>query len=179
MPDVAMPPAGWWEGASHVFPTRVYYEDTDAGGIVYHANYLRFAERARNEMLRLAGFPHAAMVAETGMALTVRRCDIDFRQPARLDDALVIVTRIVDIGAATLDIEQDVCRASGLAWGGVAASTGPVPLVRMGLRLACINTQGRPVRLPAALRAVLRNGLSPAVRDAAGSGHGLSRQGQD
>ncbi len=69
MPDGTMPSAGWWEGTSHVFPTRVYYEDTDAGGIVYHANYLRFAERARNEMLRLSGLPHTAMVAQTGVAL--------------------------------------------------------------------------------------------------------------
>lgn len=160
MPDGTMPSAGWWEGTSHVFPTRVYYEDTDAGGIVYHANYLRFAERARNEMLRLSGFPHAAMVAQTGVALTVRRCEIDFRQPARLDDALEVVSRIVDIGAATLDIEQDVRRASGLAWGGVEASTGPAPLVRLGLRLACINAQGRPVRLPVALRSVMVNILS-------------------
>ena len=166
MPDGVMPSAGRWEGTSHVFPTRVYYEDTDAGGIVYHANYLRFAERARNEMLRLSGFPHAAMVAETGTALAVRRCDIDFRQPARLDDALEVVTRIVDIGAATLDIEQDVRRASGLSWGGVAASTGPLPLVRLGLRLACINAQGRPVRLPAALRSVLVNALPAAERPA-------------
>lgn len=165
MPDGTMPyrgaqSPGWWEGTSHVFPTRVYYEDTDAGGIVYHANYLRFAERARNEMLRLSGFPHAAMVAETGVALTVRQCDIDFRQPARLDDALEVVSRIVDIGAATLNIEQDVRRVSGLAWGGVAASTGPAPLVRLSLRLACINAQGRPVRLPAALRLVMVNILS-------------------
>lgn len=160
MPDAAMPPAGWWDGTAHHYPTRVYYEDTDAGGIVYHANYLRFAERARNEMLRLSGFPHAAMVAQTGTALTVRRCDIDFRQPARLDDALVIVTRIADIGAATLDIEQDVCRTAGLAWGGAEATTGPAPLVRLALRLACINAQGRPVRLPAALRSVLVNVLS-------------------
>lgn len=160
MPDGATPSAGWWEGRAHVYPTRVYYEDTDAGGIVYHANYLRFAERARNEMLRLAGFPHAAMVAETGTALTVRRCDIDFRQPARLDDALEVVTRIVDMGGATLDIEQDVRRAAGLAWGGVEATTGPAALVRLSLRLACINAQGRPVRLPAALRSLLVNVLS-------------------
>ncbi|OYQ32936.1 acyl-CoA thioester hydrolase [Niveispirillum lacus] len=171
MPDGAAPcgaagSSGWWEGASHVFPTRVYYEDTDAGGIVYHASYLRFAERARNEMLRLSGFPHAAMVAETGVALAVRHCEIDYRQPARLDDALEVVTRIVDIGAATLEIEQDVRRTAGLAWGGVGAVTGVDPLVRLALRLACINAQGRPVRLPAALRSVLVNVQPGALRPA-------------
>lgn len=165
MPDAAMPPAGWWEGRSHAYPVRVYYEDTDAGGIVYHANYLRFCERARNEMLRLAGFPHAAMVAETGQALTVRRCDIDFRQPARLDDALAVVTRIVDIGAATVDIEQDVWQSAGLARSGDDSPTGPLPLVRVRLRLACINAQGRPVRLPSALRSALVNILSRQGQD--------------
>ncbi|MFV3075858.1 YbgC/FadM family acyl-CoA thioesterase [Niveispirillum fermenti] len=189
MPDSTRPSPGWWEGATHIYPVRVYYEDTDAGGIVYHANYLRFAERARNEMLRLAGFPHAAMVADTGVALAVRRCSIDFRQPARLDDALEVLTRIVDIGAATVDIEQDVLRSEGLAWGGVAAETGAQPLVRINLCLAAINVQGRPVRLPSALRVVLKNGLPPAERAVVENGlppaeravveNGLSRQGQD
>lgn len=150
---------GWWDGDAHVLPIRVYYEDTDAGGIVYHANYLRFCERARNEMLRLAGLPHAAMVADTGVAFAVRRCEIDFRQPARLDDALEVVTRIVDIGAATLDVVQDIRRADG------NRIAGADPLVRTCLRLAAINVHTRPVRLPSSLRAVL-NSI-------------LSRQGQD
>lgn len=165
MPDTTMPSAGWWEGDAHIYPLRVYYEDTDAGGIVYHANYLRFAERARNEMLRLAGFPHATMVAETGVAFTVRRCGIDFRQPARLDDALAVVTRIVDMGAATLDIEQDIRRSAGLPWGGVPAITGPQPLVSITLRLAAINAQGRAVRVPPALRAIVENGFSRQGQD--------------
>lgn len=165
MPDSGLPSAGWWEGDAHIYPLRVYYEDTDAGGIVYHANYLRFCERARTEMLRLIGFSHAAMVAATGIAFAVRRCDIDFRQSARLDDALEVVTRIVDIGAATLDIEQDVRRRAGLDWGGAAAMTGPQPLVRVGLRLAAINAQGRPVRVPPALRVIVDNGLSRQGQD--------------
>ena len=147
------PPVGWMEAGAHVWPTRVYYEDTDAGGIVYHANYLRFCERARNEMLRLSGYPHAAMVEQTGVALAVRRCEIDFRAPARLDDPLAVVTRIVDIGAATLDAEQIVCRMAGTGKNG-EPDTATV-LVRVTLRLAAINQNGRPVRLPAPLRQVL------------------------
>lgn len=152
MPDVRMPPAGWMEGDAHIWPTRVYYEDTDAGGIVYHANYLRFCERARNELLRLAGYPHAAMVASTGVALAVRRCEIDFRKPAKLDDPLEVVTRIVDIGAATMDAEQIVRRIAGAEKDDTAE---PLVLVRVFLRLAAINQHGKPVRLPAPLRQVL------------------------
>lgn len=161
MPDTTLstpnarhgPSVGWMDGQDHVWPTRVYYEDTDAGGIVYHANYLRFCERARNEMLRLAGYPHAAMVEQTGVALAVRRCEIDFRAPARLDDPLAVVTRIVDIGAATLDAEQIVCRMAGTGKN-AEPETGTV-LVRVTLRLAAINQNGRPVRLPLSLRQVL------------------------
>ena len=72
----------------HVFPVRVYYEDTDAGGIVYYANYLKFAERARTELLRIAGITHSDLMAESGVAFAVRHCAADFIKPARLDDPL-------------------------------------------------------------------------------------------
>jgi len=81
---------------------RVYYEDTDASGIVYYANYLKFAERGRTEMMRELGFAHSRIFAETGVAFTVRRLSADYRQPARLDDALIVETRVVEVGAATL-----------------------------------------------------------------------------
>jgi acyl-CoA thioester hydrolase len=124
----------------HHFPVRVYWEDTDASGIVYHASYLRFAERARSELLRLAGFEQATMLAETGVAFAVRHCEVDFRLPARLDDRLEIVSRIVEVRAATVRAQQDVWRAGAL-------------LARLAVKLACIDRSGRAVRVPAAVRA--------------------------
>ena len=127
---------------AHRFAVRVYYEDTDAGGIVYYANYLRFAERARTEMLRDIGRPYIDLVRD-GLSLAVRRCEVDYLRPARLDDRLEVETRLVDIGGATLEAEQDVRREHEM-------------LVQMRIRLACIAQSGRPARLPAALRDVLK-----------------------
>ncbi len=154
MADVrSQPTMGRLDGRSHHFPVRVYYEDTDAGGIVYHANYLRFCERARTEMMRLLGASHSRMVAETGVSFAVRRCEIDFMRPARLDDALEIVTTITDIGGASLDAEQRVFRTDdGTA---ESAAGGPAELVRVRLKLACMTRDGRPVRLPAPVRKAL------------------------
>src|SRR6202167_4634535 len=95
---------------SHSFPLRVYYEDTDAAGMVYHANYLKFAERGRSEMLRSLGFPHRRLGAENGVGFAVRRCSVDYRAPARLEDALTVDTRLAEIGAATLTVHQQICR---------------------------------------------------------------------
>ena len=94
-----------------MFPVRVYYEDTDAGGLVYHASYLRFAERARTEALRLTGTEQGRMLAETGLGFVVRRMEIDFRAPAVLDDVLEVVTRMSEIGGASLRAEQTIRRA--------------------------------------------------------------------
>jgi acyl-CoA thioester hydrolase len=127
---------------SHSLPLRVYYEDTDAAGMVYHANYLRFAERGRSEMLRSLGFPHRKLGAEDGVGFAVRRCTIDYLAPARLEDALTVVTTLTGIGAATLQARQEIRRDSEL-------------LVDMDILVACIGRDGRPRRLPSALRAVL------------------------
>lgn len=145
--------AGLFQGDAHLYPVRVYYEDTDAGGIVYHANYLRFAERARTEMLRAAGVPHAQQVAQTGAAFAVRHCAVDFLRPARLEDALVVVTRITSLTGATVGAEQIIRR---LPEGAAPdqAEEGEV-LVRVTLKLACITSDGRPTRVPAAARAAL------------------------
>ena len=130
-------------GGRHVFPLRVYYEDTDAGGIVYYANYLRFAERARTEMLRALGCEPAALGAREGIAFAVRRCEIDYLRPARLDDALEVHTGNLRLGGASLWADQVVRR-------------GGDELVRLRLRLACIGREGRPARLPETVRAALR-----------------------
>jgi acyl-CoA thioester hydrolase len=128
--------------ASHEFPLRVYYEDTDAAGMVYHANYLKFAERGRSEMLRSLGFPHRKLGGEDGVGFAVRRCTIDYLAPARLEDALTVVTTLTDIGAATLKARQEIRRDGEL-------------LADLDILVACIGRDGRPRRLPSALRAAL------------------------
>ncbi|MGP1395654.1 MAG: tol-pal system-associated acyl-CoA thioesterase [Inquilinaceae bacterium] len=131
--------SGRMERGCHLFPVRVYYEDTDAGGIVYHASYLRFAERARTEMLRLAGIDQSVLAARTGAAFAVRHCTMDFRASARLDDLVTVRTRIVEIGGASLKAEQTIERNDTV-------------LVALTLRLACIDRDGRPTRIPERVR---------------------------
>ena len=128
----------------HVFPIRVYYEDTDAAGIVYYANYLKFAERARTEMLRERGFDHRELDAKDGVAFAVRSCNADYLLPARLDDALEVRTRVTHIGGASLEADQDIARDDAI-------------LTRLKVRLACINRAGRPARIPAAILAAFRS----------------------
>src|SRR4051794_2146417 len=96
-------------GLTHSMKLRVYYEDTDASGIVYHANYLKFAERGRTEMMRALGFAHSGIAAETGIVFTVRQVSADFRLPARLDDLLNVETRIAEIGGGKRRPDQRVC----------------------------------------------------------------------
>ncbi|TWB47797.1 YbgC/FadM family acyl-CoA thioesterase [Nitrospirillum viridazoti] len=141
--------SGHMVGDVHHFPVRVYYEDTDAGGIVYHANYLRYAERARTEMLRVLGVPHAEQVATTGVAFAVRRCMMDFLAPARLEDTLLVRSRITSVTGATVLAEQTIYRpqSGGIVPPGQATEDDQV-LVRLTLKLACINAQGRAVRVP-------------------------------
>lgn len=125
---------------AHVYNLRVYWEDTDAGGLVYHANYLKFAERARTEMLRHLGIEQEKLRGDTGMLFVVRRLVADYLQPARLDDELAVATRVKHLGGASLDLDQEVRR-------------GDRPLVRLALRIACLGRDGKPSRLPAAIAA--------------------------
>jgi acyl-CoA thioester hydrolase len=141
---VNRPPPGDFDGDAHLFPLRVYYEDTDAAGIVYYANYLRFAERARTEMMRALGVEHSELMAAAGIAFAVRRCSADYLAPARLDDRLEVVTRITDLRGASLGLEQTVRRDAA-------------DLVRMHLKLACMTVAGRPARIPGTLRAELED----------------------
>jgi acyl-CoA thioester hydrolase len=123
------------EAGVHRSRIRVYYEDTDAAGIVYHAAYLEFAERARTEMLRCLGLDHTTLRARFGLAFTVRRCAIDYRAPARLDDLLEIHTRKLRLGGASLELEQRVLREAQL-------------LTRLDVRLALLGADLRVARLP-------------------------------
>jgi len=150
------PGEGRLDGVRHLFPVRIYYEDTDAGGIVYHAAYLRFAERARTEMMRLAGIGHGELSARHGVTLAVHRCSIDYHRPARLDDALVVASRITAASGATITIEQQVQRPPA---GAESDQAGFLGLVSLTLRLVTLDRQLRPTRLPSALRAVLSNYL--------------------
>lgn len=109
MTDQLSPSMGHIKNGLHYFPVRVYYEDTDAGGIVYHARYLHFLERGRTEMLRLCGFEHFAMMTTqtSPTLLVVKKMSIDFVDAAALDDELVIKTKITRLGAATILMEQE------------------------------------------------------------------------
>jgi acyl-CoA thioester hydrolase len=120
---------------THTLPIRVYYEDTDAQGIVYHANYLKFTERARTEMLRAAGFDHAAFAETQGAFFVMRKAEIDYLAPARLDDALMVETTVVHIGNASVTLQQNILKNGQI-------------VVESRVVLVCINTDGKPVRVP-------------------------------
>jgi acyl-CoA thioester hydrolase len=122
---------------THTYELRIYYQDTDAGGIVYHANYLAFAERARAEMMRALGAPHAQMVTEFGVMFVVRRINLHYQRPARLDELIRIDSRILAVAGASLTLEQKFWRDSD-------------SLAVLEVGLACVNAQtGRAARLPA------------------------------
>jgi acyl-CoA thioester hydrolase len=129
--------------STHRYSLRVYYEDTDAGGVVYHANYLRYAERGRTEALRDAGIPHAEMVERFGLMFMVRRAEIDYQRPAMLDDPLVVETEIMDVGGATVLLRQTVCGPNGVC-------------VALRIKLACVRIGGnKPARIPPRWRMVM------------------------
>jgi len=132
--------------AHHVLPVRIYYEDTDAGGIVYYANYLRFAERGRTELLRSFGVKKLELMEREQLAFAVRGCYIEYLLPAKLDDALEVHTRVIRVGGASLLLDQRVFRGDEL-------------LTEIDIRLVCMHIagplMGRPSRIPAAVRSAL------------------------
>ncbi|MBL9034127.1 MAG: tol-pal system-associated acyl-CoA thioesterase [Rhodospirillaceae bacterium] len=128
--------------ATHRQTIRVYFEDTDAAGIVYYANYLKFAERARTDWLRALGMPHSQMIKRDGLTLVVRRCEADYRKPAHLDDELVVETELTKLGGASIDLLQRVFRDGDL-------------LVEMKVVIVCVGRDGKAARLPDYLRAAL------------------------
>ena len=127
----------------HCYPFRVYYEDTDAGGVVYHANYLRYAERARTEALRDAGIPHADLVEQFNLMFMVHRAEIDYVRPAMLDDLLVVETETQDVGGATVLLRQTVSGPKGVC-------------AALRIKLACVRIGGnKPARIPPRWREAL------------------------
>ena len=137
------PSAGWLEGREHVLPVRIYYEDTDFTRVVYHANYLRYFERGRSDFLRVAGVGHADLLNRPDpAAFTVVRITVDFRSPARIDDALLVRTVYERIRGPRLFIRQRIVR-------------GETPIAAAEVEAACIDLQGRPRRPPPGLVAAL------------------------
>jgi acyl-CoA thioester hydrolase len=135
--------SGRLEGGTHVLPVRVYYEDTDFSGVVYHASYLRFLERGRTDFLRLAGVDQSTLHAGgAGLIFAVRRMIIDFLKPARMDDVLLVETSTLEVRGASLVIAQAIRRD------GDAILTADV-------RVAAL-AGGRPARIPDALRTILK-----------------------
>lgn len=130
---------------THLLQLRVYWEDTDAGGVVYHANYLRFAERGRTELLRAYGLEQATLERDEGILFVVRRLEMAFKAPARLDDALLVATRLTAAGGASFTFRQDILRDNTL-------------LVRVEPQVALVGTDLRPRRVPAWLRRRLTRG---------------------
>ena len=144
------PHSGAFVGREHRFPLRVYYEDTDFTGVVYHAGYLRFFERGRSEFLRLAGVGHAALLDQDApIAFVVSRMEIDFVKPARIDDSLVVSTTYETIKGPRIFIEQAVRRGEEL-------------LARALVVVACISLDRKAIRPPAFLIEQLTPYLRPA-----------------
>lgn len=120
---------------THDFHIRVYYEDTDAGGIVYYPNYLKFAERGRTEYLRALGFENSQLRAENGIIIVVKKVEAEYLSPARLDDFLNLQTRILSIKNTSFVMEQVITR-------------GEDTIFQMSVVLVCVNESGRPARIP-------------------------------
>lgn len=140
--------SGHMAAGEHRYPLRIFYEDTDAGGIVYYARYLHFAERARTEFLRLAGIEQTQMRAANDVVLAVRRCQVDYRRPARLDDLVEVRSRLTALGGAKLSIAQTIWRAGE-------------ELVALAVDVASVRGDGRPTRIPAPVRAALEPFVQP------------------
>jgi acyl-CoA thioester hydrolase len=143
---------GWgrFEGCVHLLPVRVYYEDTDLSGVVYHANYLRFMERGRSEFFRCAGVTHLAMLDEAEATVwTLRRASIEFHRPARVDDLLEVHTRATLLTGARMTADQKIFRGDDL-------------LVHGTVQACVITLAGKPRRIPGDICAKLLPLVSPA-----------------
>jgi acyl-CoA thioester hydrolase len=121
-----------------VWPIRVYYEDTDSGGVVYYANYLKFMERARTEWLRARGFEQDALLRDRRLLFAVRRLDVDYHRPARFNDLLEVVSQVAEAGGASLTFAQTIRRAGSIEW-----------LCGARVKVACIDAESfQACRMP-------------------------------
>jgi acyl-CoA thioester hydrolase len=128
--------SGQASAATFSWPVRVYYEDTDLGGVVYYANYLKFMERARTEWLRALGFEQTALARDHGVVFVVSSLAIDYLRPAAFNDELAVTVELDRLGAGQIILKQHISR-------------GQEPLVAASVRIGCVNTATfRPVRIP-------------------------------
>ena len=134
---------------SHMFPVRIYYEDTDHGGVVYYANYLKYMERGRTEFLRAGGIELDTLEAETDAMFVVTEIHAHYRQPARFNDELVVESALTDMRGARLSFHQVIRRTAD-----------EVLLVEADVHLACIDRQGKTKRIPESIRSVIRHHLT-------------------
>lgn len=145
-----LPSAGRFDGRTHILPVRVYYEDTDFTGVVYHANYLRFFERGRSDFLRLAGVDHTALLAGAEpLGFAVNRMELVFQKPARIDDALKLRTLFETTKGPRIFISQTLERAGDV-------------LVTARVEVCCISLTGRPRKPPNLLVERLKPFLEPS-----------------
>lgn len=133
------PPFAW--------PVRVYYEDTDAGGVVYHSVYLNYMERARTEWLRALGVSQEALVREEGILFAVAKMEVSFLGPARLDDILTVYVKLQRLGKASIELMQGVVRDSDRK-----------ELIRATAKIGCIDADFKPTRIPEGLAALMERG---------------------
>jgi acyl-CoA thioester hydrolase len=126
---------------THDFPVRIYYDDTDAGGVVYYANYMKFAERARTEFLRSLGFENTQIRDSHGIIIVVKSLEADYLSPARLDDLLTIQTRLLSVKNTSFVMEQK-------------ALKNGMDIFKMTIVLVCVNEGGRPTKIPDAVKLV-------------------------
>lgn len=144
------PSAGIFEGREHRLPVRVYYEDTDFTGVVYHANYVRYFERGRSDFLRLIGVAHGALLDRPDpAAFVITKLTIDFRRAARIDDALLVRTTYDALKGPRLFISQSITRGAEV----IAAAA---------VEAACIDLKGRPRKPPSGLAEQLQPWLAAA-----------------
>lgn len=129
---------------THNLSARVYYEDTDAGGVVYHSNHLKFAERGRTEYLRSLGFLNSGLMNDEGVLFVVRRVEADYLKPARLDDLLTVKTALQTVKNTSFLMKQDIMRGDDL-------------LFSMNVLLVCVNKDGKPVGIPPAIKDAFNN----------------------
>ncbi len=142
--------------ASFSLPLRVYYEDTDAGGVVYYANYLRFLERARTELLRELGYEQQQLAQHTGLVFVVRSLNCEYLKPARLDQLLNVVTEIESMGRAQLVFAQRI---------ELPAAAGAETLLTASVRVACVDAvRLKPAALPREMQATFKTLLAQGVR---------------
>ncbi|MBV6633428.1 MAG: tol-pal system-associated acyl-CoA thioesterase [Alphaproteobacteria bacterium] len=156
-----LPTTGAVIDGCHYLPLRVYYEDTDFGGIVYHANFLKFAERARTEFLRCLGIDQTQLKADTGVVFAARHLAIDFLKSAEMDDCLLVETSVESLSGAKLTLRQQIVRIPSNAPELPSSSHGDAikaaqkdgeDLASLTVTLACVGAAGRPVRLPPDIR---------------------------